>query len=124
MSEDFGFYGEDGDSEVKQEIHGISGQVTDFTYTNISYPCIIFREGFTCPKHQMQVISNMVKTVNDVKDISLYFIDKGELFKMGMLSGLQVSSFLEIIGTEKVFGYYDKDTKLENSKLYTLCMVL
>lgn len=124
MSEDFGFYGEDEDSDSTQEINGISGTVTDFTFTNLSYPCIVFKDGFTCPKHQMQVISNMVKTVNDVKDISLYFVENNELYKIGMISGLQVSSFLEIIGTDNVYGYYDKDTRLENSKLYTLCTVL
>ena len=124
MSEDFGFYGDDADNNEEKVINGISGKVTDFTFTNIDYPCIIFKEGFKCPKHQLQVISNMVKTISDVKDVSLYFINNGELFKMGMLSGLQVSSFLEIIGTEKVFGYYNKDIKLEDSKLYTLCSIL
>lgn len=123
QNEDFGFYGE-GEDEVKNTtVKGISDNVAGFTFTKLKFPCIIFKEGFKCPKHQLTVISNMVKTVKDLKDVNLYYQDNEDVFKMGALSGLQVDSFLEIVGDDKVVGYYDKDTKLEGSMLYTLCTV-
>ena len=121
---DFGFYGESNDDYEEKEIQGITGDVTSFTFVNLEYPCIIFNEGFTCPKHQLTVIGNMVKSTNALKDISLYFLNGGELFKIGMIGGIQVNAFLEIVGTDNVTGYFDKDTKLENSLLYSLCTVL
>ena len=65
----------------------------------------------------------MVKSVKGNKDISLYYTNNGESYKIGMINGLQVGAFLEVIGIDKVIGYFDKDTKLENSLLYTLCTV-
>ena len=123
MSEDFGFYGDVGEEQQKQVEKGISDKVTEFTYSNLEYPCIVFREDFSCPKHKLRAVSNMVKAKGVEKDINLYFTDKGELFKMGMLSGLQVNPFLEIIGCESVIGFYDENTKLENDRLYTLCTI-
>lgn len=119
--EDFGFYGEGNDESKVKDIQGITDTVTDYTYTNLEYPCIMLKEGFTCPKHKMKVISNMVKTTSDDKDISLYFVESGELFKIGMLGGLQVSSFIDIVGVENLVGYFLDGTKLEGSKIYTLC---
>ena len=110
--EDFNFYGNE-DEEHTEEVKGITDNVTSFTHTGLSYPCLIFKEGFTCPKHKLKVISNMVKTVNDAKDVCLYFLNNNEVFKMGELSGLQINSFLEIVGEEGVFGYYDEKTKLQ-----------
>lgn len=122
-SEDFDFY-EGAEDEVSTSVDGVSNEVTNFTYTNLEYPCIIFKEGFTCPQHQLRVISNMVKTVSVNKDISLYFIQGSDLFKMGMLSGVQIQAFLSIVGDDKVIGYFDRDTKLEGDRLYTLCTIL
>ena len=121
MSEDFEFYGEGTDETPVQDVKGITDKVTDYTYTNLNYPCIMLKEGFTCPKHKMKVISNMVKTLNNDKDISLYFTDDGELYRIGMLSGLQLSSFIEIVGLENIVGFFEDGTRLDGSKIYTLC---
>lgn len=121
MSEDFEFYGEGTDETTVQDVKGITDKVTDYTYTNLNYPCIMLKEGFTCPKHKMKVISNMVKTSNNDKDISLYFTDDGELYRIGMLSGLQLSSFIEIVGLENIVGFFEDGTRLDGSKIYTLC---
>lgn len=118
---DFGFYGDEADEGDTKVIDGITGEVTNYTYTKLSYPCILFREGFTCEKHKLRVISNMVNTGGTNKDISLYFQQAGEIYKLGMLNGLQVKSFLEIIGVENVFGMYDADTRIEGDKMYVLC---
>lgn len=120
---DFDFYEEDTEVDTTTR-EGITGTVTNFTYTGISYPCIIFKDGFTCPKHKLKIISNMVKSVKGKKDISLYFQNKGELFKIGELNGFQVSSLLEIVETSVLTGYYDKDTSLEGDLVYTLCSVV
>ena len=121
MAEDFEFYGEGSDEATKKVVKGITDNVSSYTFTEMSYPCIIFKEGFTCPKHQLKVVSNMVKSNSPDKDINLYFVNKGELFKMGMLSGIQVNAFLEVIGFDRLFGFLDREVKLEDDRLYTLC---
>lgn len=123
MEEDFGFYGEEADEDRVEDIHGITDTVSKFTFTKLEYPCIMFREGFTCPQHQMKVISNMVKTNSPDKDTSLYFETGGEMFKLGMLSGRQIDPLLELVGVENLVGYYDSDTKLEGDRIYTLCVL-
>lgn len=121
--EDFGFYGSEAEESQKTEIKGITGDVTDFTYTNLEYPCIVFNDDFKCPKHQLTVIKNMVNSTIGGKDISLYFRNEGDLFKIGMIDGLQVTAFLEVVGLSNVKGFFSKDVKLENDRLYTLCTV-
>ena len=134
--DDYGFYGED-DGAVAQEIKGITGDVTNYTYTGVSYPCVIFKEGFKCPKHKMTVISHMVKPptrhkgldINKPREavedtsVGLYFAQKGELFKMGALNGLQIGAFLDLVGTDSVKGFYDESTPLTDDHLYALCTV-
>ena len=127
MSEgnDFEFYGEGTDDTVVKDVQGITDKVTEYVYTNLSYPCIIFKKGFSCPKHQMKVLSNMVKSQGVPKDITLYFEkDNGtsqpDVFKIGTISGLQVESLLSIFDLKNLLGFYDADTPLEGSKLFVL----
>lgn len=122
-NEDFGFYGEEEDESVVDDIHGITDTVTNYTYTNLQYPCIIFKEGFTLKSHKWRVISNMVKAIDKDKDTALYFKDNGNMVKLGSLSGRQVESFLELVGCENLLGYYLDGTKLEGDRLYTLCVL-
>lgn len=121
--DDFGFYDSDEDKESVDEIKGITDKVTDFTYTDIEYPSIVFNDGFSCPKHKMKVISNMVNNSEEGKDTSLYFINGGGLFKLGMLSGKQIESLLELVGVDNVFGYYLDGTRLDGDRIYTLCVL-
>lgn len=123
MEDDFGFYGSEADDTDVKGIKGITDNVTEFTYTNMEYPCIIFKDGVSYKKHQWRILSNMVKAVADDKDTALYFPDTSGLVKMGMLSGRQVESFLDLVGIENVYAYYSKDTLLEGSKLYSLCVL-
>ena len=117
------FY-EDEDCGDGKEIKGITGEVSSFTYTNMSYPCFIFNEGCEIPKHRLKIVSNMVKSGNmQEKDISLYFIQNGELFKIGSLSGTQIMGFLDLMGTDCLVGYVDAEKKLESGSLYSLCTV-
>jgi hypothetical protein len=121
--EDFGFYGEEAEEDKVEEIQGITENVSEFTYSSLEYPCIMFKEGFSLKNHKWKVLSNMVKSISPDKDISLYFHDNGELLKIGKISGTQVDAFLDIVGMEGVVGYYDKDTLLENDRLYTLSII-
>ena len=121
--DDFDFYGEEAEEESVEDIHGITDKVTEFTYTSLEYPCLIFSEGFTCPQHQMKVISNMVKTNTVDKDTSLYFSNNGTLFKIGMLSGEQIEPLLELVGVDNLVGYFDASTRLVGDRLYTLCVL-
>lgn len=113
----------DGYEEGVDEIRGITDTVTDYTYTNLLYPCIIFKEGMVLEKHKVQVISNMMKgNLNSVdKDISIYFCNDGQIYKIGNISGVQVSFLLEIVGTDKLDAYLSKNEKLVGDKIYTLC---
>lgn len=107
------------------EMEGITDKVTNYTYTKLEYPCLLFRKGVQLEKHKVQVVSNMVnsKTLGSNKDISLYLSNNGELFKIGKISGVQVLPLLEIIGEENLQGFLDKDTELKGSLIYTLCSV-
>lgn len=121
IDNDFGFYGEDKDEAEVKDIHGITDTVTEYTYSNLKYPCLIFRKNFKCHKHKMKVISNMVKSRGIVKDISLYFEQSDGVYKIGEIGGIQVNSLLDCIGDENLIGFYDESTELTGSLLYTLC---
>lgn len=114
------FYG--GEEESSEEVEGITGKVSSFTFTNINYPCYIFKEGSEIPRYKLRIVANMVKSGNmQDKDTSLYFLQNGELYKIGSLSGLQIMGFLDLIGIDNLIGYADKDKKLEGTSLYCLC---
>lgn len=119
MEEDFNFYGNEG-AENEQIEKGITDRVTEYTYTKLEYPCILFNEGFSAPMHKLTVVSNMVKSNAGDKDISLYMRKGDDIFKLGMLSGSQIEAFLDIMGVGSVKGYLDENTLLEGDKLYTL----
>ena len=115
------FYGEESE-EVHTEIKGITDDVVNYVYTNMSYPCIIIMEDFKCPEHQMIVISKMVKmSSREDKDITLYFNMKGELFKVGMLSGYQIKALIDIVGLENMSAFYDEGMELKDDKVFVLC---
>ena len=124
MYEDDNIYEGYSENSEAKEIKGITDTVTDYTYTGLTYPCIIFKRGIKLEKHKVQVISNMVKssTTGLLKDISLYF-DNDELYKLGMISGVQVSPLIEIVGVENLVAFVDENTKLDASLIYTLCTV-
>lgn len=122
------FYGEEGVA-VKQgqdlgvrpsEIKGLTDAITTYTMTGMSYPCLIIKETFSCPKHRMLVISNMVKSKANDKDISLYFSKNGELFKMGMLGGQQIKVAVDLIGEDYLEGFLSEGEKLSGDMLYVL----
>lgn len=118
---DFEFYGDGTDESEVKDIHGITDTVTEYSYSNLQYPCIIFVEGFKCPKHKMQVLSNMIKSKGIIKDIALYFRQSDGVYKIGEIGGIQVNSLLDCIGVDSLLGFYDESTELIGSKLYALC---
>lgn len=118
---DFEFYGDGTDESEVKDIHGITDTVTEYSYSNLQYPCIIFVEGFKCPKHKMQVLSNMIKSKGIIKDIALYFRQTDGVYKIGEIGGIQVNSLLDCIGVDSLLGFYDEATELSGSKLYALC---
>lgn len=118
---DFDFYGDGTDESEVKDIHGITDTVTEYSYSNLQYPCIIFVEGFKCPKHKMQVLSNMIKSKGIIKDIALYFKQSDGVYKIGEIGGIQVNSLLDCIGVDSLLGFYDESTELIGSKLYALC---
>ena len=117
---DFGFYGDSSDDTIVEDIQGITDGITSYSYTGVEYPCLVLRDGFSCPKHRMEVIAKMVRTSGDDKDISLYFNNSGETYKLGNISGKQVKAFLDIVGTDNVIGFLSKDTAISNDMLYVL----
>lgn len=117
---DFDFYEESEDEEVV--LQGVTGKVTSYTFTNMSYPCIIFKPTFSCQNHQLRVIQNMIKSGNrSLKDIAVYFAKETELFKVGELSGLQIGALLDMVGVDCLDGYFDESSPISGSLLYSLC---
>lgn len=117
--DDFGFYGVDEDGVV-EEIKGITDNISSYTFTDMSYPCMVIGDGFSCPKHKMIVISNMVKMNSSDKDINLYFVKDGELYKMGMLAGSQVMAFVDLVGEKYLTGYFEEGIELSGDMIYVL----
>ena len=109
-----------------EEIQGITDTVTDYTFAQLSYPCIIFKDGFKLEKHKVQVISNMVKSSlrGITKDISLYFTNNGELFKVGSIGGIQVSPLIDIAGRDTLDAFLTAENPLSGDLIYTLCSSL
>lgn len=118
--EDFGFYGEDEDQEEIRGIRGITDEVSKFVFTNVEYPFICLNADIMLPQHKWVVISKLVKQGAVSKNIAFYMIRGGELYKAGSLSGIQIKSFIDIVGIENLFGYHNKDIRLEGDKLYVL----
>lgn len=110
------------EGQVK-ELKGVTDTVTDTAFTTLDFPAIVFKDGMKLPKHQAEVISNMVKSSAQLgaKDIGLYFQHGSDLFKIGSISGLQVDSLLTITGTVNIFGFYSDGSRLEGDRIYTLC---
>lgn len=122
MGSDFDFYGDSTDDAQAKSIKGITDTISEYSFTKFEYPCLVIKRGFTCPKHKMSVISNMVQSSSKLeKDISLYFTDtSGEVFKLGMLAGIQVSAFLDMIKVENIIGFFEDKKLLEGDLLYVL----
>lgn len=109
--------------ETVAELEGITDKVTDLSYTKLEYPAILFKEGFQLPTHKVMLISNMVKSSAGgiKKDISLYYNNNGEIYKLGMLSGHQIMHLLDIVPKDSIIGFYNDGSQLHGDKIYTLC---
>ena len=121
--EDFGFYGEEAEEDNVEEIQGITENVSEFTYSSLEYPCIMFKEGFSLKNHKWKVLSNMVKSEAPDKDISLYFMEDGDMLRIGSISGRQVDAVLDLIDTANVVGYMSEGVELRGDLLYTLAVI-
>ena len=116
------FQGDDYSESPKVEIPGITDKVVNFCYTGMNYPCVMLKEGFTCPQHKLVVLGRMAKMgSHGNKDITLYFENKGELLKLGMLSGVQIKAFYDLVGDENVRVFYEEGFELKGDKKYVLC---
>lgn len=120
MNEDFGFYGEENEQEEVKDIKGVTDEVSKYVYSDMKFPCICLNADIKLPKHKWIVISKLVKQGTVEKDIAVYMIRNGELFKVGSLSGVQIKAFIDIVGIKNISGYYNKSTKLEGDKVYVL----
>lgn len=121
MSNELDFYGEEHNEEdAVRDIKGLTDTVSKFVYSSMDFPCICLKEDTKLPKHKWLIISKLVKQGAEDKNISVYMFRGGEMFKAGSLSGLQIKAFIDIIGIDNLFGYYNKDKKLDGDKLYVL----
>lgn len=120
MDNDFGFYGEDEEKEEVRDIKGITDEVSKYVYSNLSYPCICLKEDVKFPKYKWIAISKLVKQGSSDKNISFYIIRNSDILKAGSLSGIQIKAFIDIVGLDNIFGYYNKDKLLEGDRIYVL----
>lgn len=120
MSKEFDFYGEESEKEEIREVRGITDTVSRFVYSDMDFPCICLKDDLKLPKHKWMLISTLVKQGNISKTIPVYLIRNGDLFKVGALSTVQIKSFIDVVGLDNMFGFYNKDKKLEGDRLYIL----
>lgn len=124
MKEELDFYeGYSSDPSQDREIEGITGTVTDYTFSKLEFPCLILKENASFPEHKLMVVSNMVKVKSNSSKINIYFKDGSDLFSIGAIVGSQVMSFIELLGEENLEGYLNSDTKVTGSNLYALSMM-
>lgn len=121
MSDDFNFYGGDESEEsIVKDVKGLTDTVSKFVYSDMVFPCICLNEDIKLPKHKWLIISKLVKQGSEDKNIAVYLIRNGELYRAGSLSGVQIKAFIDILGIENLFGYYNKDKRLDGDRLYVL----
>lgn len=119
-AEDFGFYGEEEEEEVIKDIKGVTDEVSKFVFTNVEYPFVCLKADIALPQYKWLIISKLVKQGVASKNISFYMLRGGELFKAGALSGVQIKSFIDIVGIDNLFGYHNENIRLEGDRLYVL----
>lgn len=120
---DFGFYGEEAEDNEVKDIKGVTDEVSEFVYSDMEYPCICLKNNLKMPEHKWVVISKLVKQGVSDKNISVYMIRGGDLYKIGALSGTQIKAFLDIVGIDNMVGFNRKDVKLIGDKLYALSSI-
>ena len=103
------------------EIAGVTDTVVSYTFTGMEFPCVIFKDDVVFPEHKMLVLSKMLKMGAPDKDISIYFMKEGELYRIGKLSGMQMKAFLQIVGEDSVRVFYAEGHELLGDKIYVLC---
>lgn len=120
MSDEFNFYGGNSEEESVRDIKGITDTVTKYVYDNLNFPNICLNEDLKLPKSKWLLISKLVKQGAEDKNISVYILRNGEMFKAGCLAGSQVIPFIDVVGIDNLHGYYTKDKRLEGDRLYIL----
>lgn len=120
-TEDFSFYSESSNEDEVKEIKGITDVVTKYVYKNMEYPCLCLNEDIVLPRSKWIVLKKFTEqgSMGD-KNISLYLIRKGELLRIGGISPIQVKAVVGVVGMDNMFGFYNKNKKLEGSMLYVL----
>ena len=113
---------EGGEDREDAVVEGVTDSISQYAFTDIQYPCIMFNKGFHTEKHKFQVLQNMLSNPQMESDISVYFTNsKGEVLKVGKISGYQLAFMLDIVGRDKVTGYYADGSELKDGLIYTLC---
>lgn len=113
---------EGGEEKEDAVVEGVTDSISQYAFTDIQYPCIMFNKGFHTEKHKFQVLQNMLSNSQVESDITVYFTNsKGEILKVGKVSGYQLSFLLDIVGRENVTGYYADGSVLDGGLIYTLC---
>lgn len=113
---------EGGEEREDAVVEGVTDSISQYAFTDIQYPCIMFKKGFHTEKHKFQVLQNMLSNPRPESDISVYFINSdGDVLKVGRVSGYQLSFLVDIVGRDNITGYYEDGNELEGSLIYTLC---
>lgn len=129
------------EQDISYEREGITGQITEYTFEDQEYPCMIVEltEGKQVPMYVMMVLQkffnsstsiahNKGKDFGDVpeedkKMITLYVSDGNQTMKLGKIVGMQVPSILKLFKDFKILGYIklnEKVIELKGDKLYIL----
>ena len=110
------------------EQKGLTGNVSRYTLTKMSYPCYILCSSDEKPiqLHSIEVLKKMLPT-SEIYDesianslISIYFNQGGRTAKVGCIQPSQVKTFLKLFEDCDVDCFLDKDTQLKGMYMYVL----
>lgn len=111
------------------EQKGLTGKVSRYTTEKMSFPCYIIDadSGQKVEAYKIKVLKNMTANIGsskniDIEDdmINLYFSQGGQMARLGKICPKQVKSFLKLFEGNKIDGFFDKDTPLNDDYLYVL----
>lgn len=104
---------------------GLTGEVSSFGSSSMSYPCVILEEGFERVKHVMDTLQGFLQPMKGLpKTVEVYAGVNEELLSIGGLTKGQVKPFLSLLEKDGEWGdmkfFLNGDLELEGDMIYVL----
>lgn len=110
------------------EQDGITGDVRRYVVESMTFPCFILVAEEDKPVEIVKIkvlkqMSGVIESYNEEEansSISIYFSSGDKTAYLGKIQPRQVKSFIDLFSGNKVIGFYDKNTVLEDDMRYVL----